>query len=107
MPLSLDSIKSKLRVPHDLDDDDIKDYIEWAKSDVIEAVYDSYDKNLDKESLEQDITFQRAVTMLTIYYYEHRLSISEINIRESPFSVTHAIQTLRANKGRHLKVVSE
>lgn len=104
MSLSLKRIKSKLRIPHDLEDQDIEDYIKWAKYDVTEAVYDSYDSKLDKDSLEEDIAFQRAVTMLTSYYYEHRLTVSEINIKESPFSVTHAIQTLRANKDRHLKV---
>lgn len=103
MSLELESVKSKMRVPHDFDDEDILDYIEWAKQDVTEAVYDSHDKNLDKESLDKDVSFQKAVIMLVSYYYEHRLSISEINIKESPFSVTHAIQTLRAHKDRHLK----
>lgn len=104
MSLSLERVKSHLRVPHNLDDEDIKDYISWAKSDVIEAIYDSYDVKLDKESLEKDVTFQRAVMMLTTYYYENRLTISEVDQYESPFSVTHAIQTLRAHRDRYLKV---
>lgn len=103
MPLSLERIKSHLRVPHDLEDDDIKDYIEFAKSDVIEAIYDSHDPTLDKEGLEKDPSYRKAVIMLTTYYYEHRLPLSEINIKEAPFSVTHAIQTLRAHRDRYFK----
>lgn len=102
MSLSLERIKSHLRVPHDLEDEDIQDYIEFAKSDVIEAVFDAQDKNLDVEGLESDPSFKRAVIMLTSYYYENRLTVSEINMKESPFSVTHAIQTLRAHRDRYL-----
>lgn len=104
LPLDIKRIKSHLRVPHDLEDEDIGDYLEWAKHDVTEAVFDSQDLNLDVVGLEEDISFKKAVTMLTSYYYEHRLSLSEINIKEAPFSVTHAIQTLRAHRDRYLKV---
>lgn len=104
MPLTFERIKSKLRVPHDLDDEDIKDYFEWAKNDVTEAVFDGHDPNLDLEGLENDTSFKKAVTMLTSYYYEHRLMLSEIDIKEAPFSVTHAIQTLRAHRDRYLRI---
>lgn len=104
MSLDLERIKGHLRVPHDLEDDDITDYLEWAKHDVIESVFDSHDKNLNIKGLEDDISFKKAVTMLTSYYYEHRLPISELNIREAPFAVTHAIQTLRAHRDRYLRV---
>lgn len=106
MSLSLERIKSHLRVPHDLEDGDIQDYIDFAKSDVIEAVYDGRDPSLDESSLEEDPSFRKAVIMLTNYYYENRLTLSEMNIKEAPFSVTHAIQNLRANKDRHLKDVA-
>lgn len=102
MSLDLETVKEHLRIPHDLEDNIIYDYINFAKSDVIEAIYDKYDTALDKEKLEKDLTFQRAVIMLVSYYYENRLTISEINMHESPFSVTHAIQTLRAHKDRYL-----
>lgn len=103
MSLNLKRVKSHLRVPHDLEDDDIQDYLDFAKNDVTEAVFDAQDDNLDTDGLEKDPSFKRAVIMLTAYYYENRLTISEINMKESPFSVTHAIQTLRAHRDRYLK----
>lgn len=102
MSLNLEIIKEHLRVAHDLEDTVITNYIDFAKNDIIEAIYDGHDKRLDVEGLEEDLTFQRAVIMLTSYYYENRLTISEINMHESPFSVTHAIQTLRAHRDRFL-----
>ena len=103
-PVDLKRIKGHLRIPHDLEDPDIQDYLYFAKNDVIEAVFDSYDEKLDKDKLELDPSFQKAVIMLTSYYYENRLMISEVRQNESPFSVTHAIHTLRAHRDRYLKV---
>src|SRR5690625_830740 len=74
----------------------LSDFLTFAKSDVIDAVYDGYDPNLNKDKLELDPSFQKAVIMLTAFYYENRLTISEITQSETPFSVTHAIQNLRA-----------
>ena len=88
---------------HDLEDPDIQEKIDWAENDVIEAIYDSYDKSLDKESLKKDTSYRKAVTLLATHYYENRLSVSEVNIHESPYSVVHAIQTLRAHRDRYLK----
>lgn len=102
MAINLEKIKGHLRIPHDLEDEEIKDYMAFAKHDVIEAVFDSRDPNFDKDSLEEDPAFQKAVIMLTAYYYENRLTISEISQNEGPFSVTHAIQTLRAHRDRYL-----
>ena len=101
MSLDLYTIKNHLRIPHNLEDEVILDYIEFAKNDVTEAVYDATDVNVNTEGLENDPSFKRAVIMLTAYYYENRLTISEINMHESPFSVTHAIQTLRAHRDRY------
>lgn len=101
MSLSLDKVKSHLRVPHDLEDETIEDYMTYAKIDVTEAIFDAYDPKIKTDKLHDDVTFQRAVLMLTSYYYENRLTISEVSQHEAPFSVTHAIQTLRAHKDRY------
>lgn len=101
--MKLDTIKEHLRVNHSLEDNLIEQYLEWAKSVIINAVFDSYDSNLDKELLEKDTTFKMGCTMLTTYYYENRLSISEVNQHDNPYSVLHAIQTLRGNRKRFLK----
>ncbi|API92713.1 MULTISPECIES: head-tail connector protein [unclassified Virgibacillus] len=100
--LDLERIKGHLRIPHNLEDTEIQDYLEFAKQDVIEAVFDSQDPNLDMPKLEEDKIYQRAVIMLTTYYYENRMAVSEVSQHESPFSVTHAIQTLRAHRDRYL-----
>lgn len=100
--LDLNRIKGHLRIPHNLEDAEIQDYLDFAKQDVIEAVFDSQDPNLDMLGLEKDKVYQRAVIMLATYYYENRMTISEISQAESPFSVTHAIQTLRAHRDRYL-----
>lgn len=102
MPVDLKKIKGHLRIPHDLEDEEIKDYLDFAKNDVIEAVFDRSDPKLDEKSLEEDPAFRKAVIMLTAYYYENRLTISEIRQHEGPLSVTHAIQTLRAHRDRYL-----
>lgn len=100
----LPKVKRHLRIPHNLEDADVIEYIGWSENDVIEAIYDSYDERLNIEKLRLDVGFQKAVTMMTAYYYENRLVISEVSIHEAPFSVTHAIQTLRAHKDRYLTV---
>lgn len=102
MSLNLEKIKEHLRVSHSIEDEVINDFIKFAKYDVIEAVFDSEDKRLNKEKLEENPTFQRAVINLTSFYYDNRLTIDDKHLYESPFSVTHAIQTLRAHKDRFL-----
>ncbi len=107
LPLDVKRVKSHLRVTHNLDDDDIIEYLEFAKHDVIEAVFDSKDESLNKTELEKDPSFRKAVIMLTSYYYENRLAMQEVSksggVQESPMSVTHAIQILRAHRDRYLK----
>ena len=102
LPVDLDKIKGHLRIPHDLEDMELQDYLSYAKHDITEAVFDSKDPNLKVDELEKDPSYQRAVIMLTTYYYENRLMISEASQREAPFAVTHAIQTLRAHRDRYL-----
>lgn len=100
--VTLDKIKGHLRIPHDLEDEQLQDYLDFAKNDVIEAVYDSQDVRLNMTDLEKDPSFKKAVIMLTSFYYENRLIISDVSLKESPFAVTHAIQTLRAHRDRYL-----
>lgn len=102
LPVDLEKIKGHLRIPHHLEDAEIQDYLHFAKNDIVEAVFDSHDVDLKMKELELDPSFQRAIIMLTTYYYENRLMISEVSQREAPLSVTHAIHTLRAHKDRYL-----
>ncbi|MCC2248854.1 head-tail connector protein [Virgibacillus sp. AGTR] len=102
LPIDIKKIKNHLRVSHDLEDEVIEEYLAFAKSDVIEAVYDSKDVRLNITDLEKDTSFRKAVIMLTSFYYENRLVIKESSLNEMPFSVTHAIQNLRAHRDRYL-----
>lgn len=103
-PVDLERIKGHLRIPHKLEDIEVQDYLDFAKHDVVEAVFDGHDEKLNKDGLELDPAYQKAVIMLTTFYYENRMTISEVRQQESPFSVTHAIHTLRAHRDRYLKV---
>lgn len=101
--LDTDFIKMHLRISHSLEDDLIKEYIKWAKDTVTEAIFDKYDHNIDHDLLETDVTFQRAVAILTTYYYENRVLVSEVSQHDSPYAVLNAIQSLRGNRHYFLK----
>lgn len=96
--LDIETVKQHLRISHDLEDNLINQYIQWSIDTVIEAVYDKYDSNINMDLLQADMTFQRAVILLTTYYYENRLTISEVKQHDNPYSVLNAIQSLRANR---------
>ena len=101
--LDLDTVKMHLRVNHSLEDELIEMYLEWAKSIITNAVFDGYDTSLDKELLEKDTTFNMACIMLTTYYYENRITVSEVNQHDNPYSVLHAIQVLRGMRHHFIK----
>lgn len=103
----LDFVKRHLKVTHSLEDELISDYIEWSTDAIVEAVHDKYSGSLDMEKLKSDTTFKRALVLLTTFYYENRLTITEVNQSESPFGVLSAIQSLRANKKHFMKEVDE
>lgn len=93
-----------MRVTHALEDDLINDYLEWAKTTIMNAVFEVYEDNLDIDKLEQDTTFQIGCIQLATYYYENRLTISEVEQHDNPYSVLHAIQTLRGLRHHFIKV---
>ena len=93
--MDLETVKLHIRVPHNLEDSLIEDYIEWAESTVIESV--TTEDKADKEYLENNTQFKKAVTMLTGFFYEQRMPIGEIRAEELPYSVQDAIQKLRGN----------
>lgn len=101
--LDIEIIKQHLRISHSLEDDLITQYINWSTDTVLNAVFDKYTQDIDMDSLQVDITFQRAVILLTAYFYENRLLISEVNMHDAPYSVLNAIQSLRANRQHLIK----
>lgn len=93
--LDLDTIKMHIRVTHSLEDPIIEDYIEWAKSTVIESV--TTEDNADLDYLESNMQFKKAVVMLTSFFYEQRMPIGEVRTEELPYTVLDSIQKLRGN----------
>ena len=87
--MDINTIKKHLRVSHDFEDDLIEMYVEWAKSDVLSSVNIEY--------VEDSFQFKKAVVLLTSFYFEQRLTISDKKQVEMPYGVLDAIQKLRGD----------
>lgn len=99
--VDIEIIKKHLRVTHSLEDELISLYVDWAKSDVIKSVTDSED--VDEDYLKDNFQYKKAVVLLTSFYFEQRLSISDKKQIEMPYGVLDAIQKLRGDE----KVISD
>ena len=93
--MDINTIKKHLRVSHDFEDDLIEMYVEWAKSDILSSVTTSND--VDMEYVEDSFQFKKAVVLLTSFYFEQRLTISDKKKVEMPYGVLDAIQKLRGD----------
>lgn len=93
--LNLELVKMHLRLNHSLEDELLSQYLKWAKSTVIESF--TNEENADLEYLDSSMQFQKAVIMLTGYYYEQRMPIGEVRAEELPYTILDSIQRLRAN----------
>lgn len=91
--ITLEQLKMHLRTDHDFDDLIIETYKQWAQEEVKDSVSTSETRN--EGYFEENSHFDRAVVLLTAHYYENRLPMSDIVIRELPFGVASAIQKLR------------
>src|SRR5690625_5017026 len=83
------------RVTHIFEDDLIQEYMEWAENDVIASVSLSHD--VDKEYLKGNMQYKKAVVMLTSFYFENRLTITDKKHTELPYGVLDSIQKLRGD----------
>lgn len=93
--MSIDMVKRHLKVTHSFEDELIQDYIEWAKDDVRSSV--SLSKDVDEEYLESNMQFKKAVTLLSSFYFDQRLVITDKKFIEMPYGVLDAIQKLRGD----------
>lgn len=89
-------IKKHLKVTHSFEDDLIEMYADWAKSDVIASVTTS--DEVDMEYVKDNFQFQKAVILLTNFYFDQRLTISDKKQIEMPYGVLDAIQKLRGDE---------
>jgi|SRR5699024_4355755 len=95
MELNVETIKSNLRVNHSLEDDLIEMYLDWAEDTVRDSVVG--EDEVDQVYLESNFQYQKAVVMLTSFFYEQRMAIGEIDAKELPYSILDSIQKLRGN----------
>jgi|SRR5699024_340387 len=103
--MDLAMIKTHLRLSHDLEDELVQMYMEWSKDTVLSSVSTSED--IDTDYLESNKQFQKAVIMLTSFYYENRLTISDKRHIEMPYGVLDAIQKLRGDSKVFLEVTED
>src|SRR5690625_7971912 len=98
--MNLEKIKMHLRVTHSFEDELIQEYMEWAENDVIASV--SLSPDVDKEYLKGNMQYKKAVVMLTSFYFENRLTITDKKHTELPYGVLDSIQKLRRSEERRV-----
>ena len=82
----LDSIKTYLKVGHDVEDELIQDLIEWSKAFIKEKTGQEYDEN--------DILQKDLIRVLVAYRYYNRNAIGEKTLSEYPYAITELLKTL-------------
>lgn len=93
--MDVEMVKRHLRVTHSFEDELIQEYIGWAEDDVISSV--SLSDDVDKDYLKSNMQYKKAVVMLTSFYFEKRLTITDKKHTELPYGVLSSIQKLRGD----------
>lgn len=92
--MDLETLKLHMHVTHGMEDSLITTYQSWAESEIKDSVC-ADDVIRDDEFFKDNKVFERAVFLLTAYYYENRFAYSDVQYRATPSGVTGAIQKLR------------
>lgn len=92
--MDIETLKLHMHVTHDMEDELIQMYKEWAESDIKDAVYPD-DETRDEQFFEGNRHFERAVFLLASYWFEARYAYSDIEYRAMPNGVLNCIQKLR------------
>ncbi|WP_337227955.1 head-tail connector protein [Staphylococcus succinus] len=92
--MDLATLKLHLHVTHNSEDDLIASYQEWAEAEIKDSVYPD-DLTRDNAFFDNSKIFERAVVLLTAFYFENRLGYTDVKYISSPDGVTSAIQKLR------------
>ena len=90
--ITIEDVKRHARITHDLEDESVQDYLEWARSSVVDSL--GTEEVVDLDELYKSIEYEKAVIMLAKHYYDNRMVLNERNMREQPFSVMDSIQKL-------------
>lgn len=98
-------LKKHLRVDHSFEDDLIAQYKLWAEEEIKDSV--TTEPLRDELFFEANVHFERAVVLLTAFYYENRLAYDDRKLEESPVSVLSAIQKMRGSYVSVADVIQE
>lgn len=82
----LKNIKKYLKVEHDVEDELIQDFIEWAKALIKAKTGQTFKEN--------DVLYKDLIRLLVAYRYYNRNAIGEKNLSEYPYSITELLKTL-------------
>ncbi|MEB6233837.1 head-tail connector protein [Mammaliicoccus sciuri] len=91
--MELSTLKLHLRITHSVEDELLEIYKGWAEDEVKDSVSTSSTRN--NEFFENSKHYQRAVALLTAFYYENRVAYSDMSQVSMPDGVLSAIQKMR------------
>jgi uncharacterized phage protein (predicted DNA packaging) len=92
--MDLKALKLHMRVTHNMEDTLIAMYQEWAESEIKDSVYPD-DATRNEEFFKDNKIFDRAVFLLTAFYYESRYAYTDVEYKAMPVGVMNSIQKLR------------
>lgn len=92
--MDLKALKLHMRVTHNLEDSLIEMYKGWAESEIKDSVYPDDDTRNDTFFV-NNVHFDKAVFLLTAYYYEQRFNYSDVQYHAIPDGVQGVIHKLR------------
>lgn len=92
--MDLKTLKLHMHVTHEMEDELIEMYKEWAETDIKDSVYPD-DETRNEEFFEDNKHFERATFLLTSYYFESRYAYSDVEYRTAPNGVLSCIQKMR------------
>ncbi|WP_204205870.1 head-tail connector protein [Mammaliicoccus sciuri] len=91
--MELSKLKLHLRITHSVEDELLEVYKSWAEDEIKDSVSTSNTRNND--FFKNNKHYERAVALLTAFYYENRIAYSDTTQVSIPDGVLSAIQKLR------------
>ncbi|MFT2142251.1 MULTISPECIES: head-tail connector protein [unclassified Staphylococcus] len=93
--MELENLKLHMHITHSMEDQLILEYKEWAEAEIKDSVCTDVDRNED--FFVDNKVFERAVVLLTSFYYHSRLAYDNEQFYAMPDGVLGAIQKLRGS----------
>lgn len=93
--MELDKLKLHMKIFHSIEDELIKEYQEWAEEEIKDSV--CTDPNRNEDYFKNNKIYDRAVVLLTTFYYQNRIAYDNEQYYSMPDGVLGAIQKLRGS----------